>query len=85
MVTDPYGRALATMDHFTATERLMMAQVPVAGVRTVYSVIGDLFGWATVIGFPLLVCLAVVESRRRKHEVVVASGTADDLVHEAVA
>ena len=66
IVTDPYGRTLATMDHFTATERLMIAQVPVAGVTTVYSVIGDLFGWATVIGFPFLVCWVIVLSRRSK-------------------
>jgi apolipoprotein N-acyltransferase len=64
--TDPYGRTLATMDHFTASERLMIAQVPTTGVTTVYSVIGDLFGWATVIGFPLLVCWAIIQSRQLK-------------------
>jgi apolipoprotein N-acyltransferase len=66
IATDPYGRTLATMDHFTASERLMVAQVPTTGVTTVYSVIGDLFGWATVIGFPLLVCWAVIQSRQSK-------------------
>jgi apolipoprotein N-acyltransferase len=44
----------------------MIAQVPTTGVTTVYSVVGDLFAWTTVIGFLLLVCLAVVESRRSK-------------------
>jgi apolipoprotein N-acyltransferase len=66
IATDPYGRTLATMDHFTASERLMIAQVPTTGVTTVYSVIGDLFAWTSVIGFLILVCLAVVESRRSK-------------------
>jgi apolipoprotein N-acyltransferase len=66
IVTDPYGRTLATMDYFTASERLMIAQVPTTGVTTVYSIIGDLFAWTTVIAFPLFVCLAVVESRRSK-------------------
>ena len=52
--------------HFTATERSMIAQVPVVGVRTVCPVIGDLGGWATVVGFlPLLSCV-VVEGRRAK-------------------
>jgi apolipoprotein N-acyltransferase len=64
IVTDPYGRTLATTDHFTASERLMIAQVPTTGVTTVYSIVGDLFGWATVIGFPLLVCWAVIQSRQ---------------------
>lgn len=63
IATDPYGRTLATMDHFTASERLMIAQVPTTGVTTVYSVIGDLFGWTTVIGFLLLVCWAVIQRR----------------------
>ena len=62
----PYGRTLATMDHFTASERLMIAQVPTSGVNTAYSIIGDLFAWATVVGFLLLVCLAVARSRRSK-------------------
>ncbi|MCZ6492674.1 MAG: hypothetical protein O6933_01200 [Planctomycetota bacterium] len=66
ITTDPYGRTLATMDHFTASERLMIAQVPTSGVNTAYSIIGDLFAWATVVGFLLLVCLAVARSRRSK-------------------
>ena len=66
IATDPYGRTLATMDHFTASERLMIAQVPTTGVTTVYSVVGDLFAWTNVIGFLLLVFMAGVESRRLK-------------------
>jgi apolipoprotein N-acyltransferase len=66
IVTDPYGRTLATMDHFTASERLMIAQVPTTGVTTVYSVIGNLFPWATLIVFPALVCWAVIQSRQTK-------------------
>lgn len=64
IATDPYGRTLASMDHFTASERLMIAQVPTTGVTTVYSVIGDLFAWTTVIGCLVLVCLAAVGRRR---------------------
>jgi apolipoprotein N-acyltransferase len=44
VVADPYGRVLAAVDHFTASERVTVAQVPAkAGVFTIYSVIGDLF------------------------------------------
>ncbi len=46
----------ATATPFGAGKRLMIAQVPPTGVTTVHSVIGDLFAWATVIGFLLLVC-----------------------------
>ena len=46
--------------------RLMVAQVPVAGVTTVHSVLGDAFGWATVVGFVMLLGWVIVASRRAK-------------------
>jgi apolipoprotein N-acyltransferase len=64
IATDPYGRVLAAMDHFTASNRVLVAQVPNQGVSTIYSVIGDLFGWLTVIGFVGMVVWAVVRRRR---------------------
>lgn len=63
VITDPYGRTLASMDHFTAGDRTMVAQVPTAGVRTIYSVIGDVFGWGAVVG--LFVVAAMAWRRRR--------------------
>jgi apolipoprotein N-acyltransferase len=68
IATDPYGRTLATTNHFTTSERLMIAQVPTTGVTTVYSIIGNLFGWATVLGFPLLVCMAFIQSYQSKQK-----------------
>ena len=64
IVTDPYGRTLAKMDHFTTSHRLMVAQVPTTGVTTVYSVVGDLFAWGTVVTFLLLACMSVFAGRR---------------------
>lgn len=69
IATDPYGRTLARTDHFTTSERLMIAQVPTTGVTTVYSIIGNLFGWSTVLGFPLLVCWMFIQSYRSKRTV----------------
>jgi apolipoprotein N-acyltransferase len=51
VATDPYGRVLALMDHFATEDRRMMAWLPVRGVRTVYSQVGDAFAWACVAGF----------------------------------
>jgi apolipoprotein N-acyltransferase len=50
---DYQGRTLASMDHFTTppTERVMVAQVPIAGVPTVYARFGDVFSW---------MCLAIL-------------------------
>jgi apolipoprotein N-acyltransferase len=47
---DPYGRRLAAMDDFAAQDNVMVAQVPVQGVRTLYARIGDLFGWLCATG-----------------------------------
>ncbi|WP_233515157.1 nitrilase-related carbon-nitrogen hydrolase [Marinitenerispora sediminis] len=45
---DPYGRTLAAADYFTSGGGSMVVDVPVEGVRTVYSRVGDLFAWACV-------------------------------------
>ena len=45
IATDYQGRILGSMDHYTATDRVLLAQVPTEGVRTIYSRIGDSFAW----------------------------------------
>jgi len=51
---DPYGRVLASMDEFTAEQRIMVAQVPTSGVRTIYSRLGDWFVWLSMAGLIIL-------------------------------
>jgi len=64
IVTDPYGRPLAAMDHFTTEERVMVAQVPSKNVFTLYSVVGDLFGWWAVAGFVVVAAVGTIRGRR---------------------
>jgi apolipoprotein N-acyltransferase len=65
VVADPYGRILAAVDHFTASERVTVAQVPAnGGVFTLYPVIGDLFGWLAIVGLALAALWAVIQGRR---------------------
>ncbi|MBX3009882.1 MAG: hypothetical protein KF832_00190 [Caldilineaceae bacterium] len=72
MAVDAYGRVLTTLDHFTTTERVLIAQMPVkAHVATLYSIIGDSFGWFSVIGFLFYLGWAVVRGRRQKAMTVV--------------
>jgi apolipoprotein N-acyltransferase len=52
------------MDHFSANERVMVAQVPTRGVFTIYPIIGDLFGWLAVVGFVVIAAWAVIRGRR---------------------
>jgi apolipoprotein N-acyltransferase len=47
---DPLGRTLAMMEDSVADQKAMVAQLPTAGVATIYSRIGDLFAWLCVIG-----------------------------------
>ena len=54
LITDPYGRVLARDDFFSDEDHLLMASVPVKGVKTIYSQIGDVlvyFCIAVVAGF----------------------------------
>lgn len=48
--TNPYGRTVSSVDFFNTSERAMVAQVPAYHVTTLYSIIGDLFGWLAVLG-----------------------------------
>jgi apolipoprotein N-acyltransferase len=60
---DHQGRALAMMDWFATETGVVFAEVPIAKVSTVYSVIKDLFSWSAMLGFVAVVILALRRSR----------------------
>lgn len=66
--TDPYGRNIAWVDFFTTTERVMVAQVPTYHVTTLYSIIGDLFGWIAVVGLIALTAWTLLRHREGARE-----------------
>jgi apolipoprotein N-acyltransferase len=69
IVADPYGRVVASMDHFNTTDRVMVAAVPIQQTFTLYSYTPDLFGWLAVVGFTSLVIWSIVQSLRlRKNQ-----------------
>ena len=51
---DYQGRRLAAMDHYTSDDRVMIAQIPIKGVRTIYSLTGDWFAWFCIAAVLLL-------------------------------
>lgn len=56
MATDWAGRVLARQDFFTTADRLMIADVPTRGVRTLYGLVGDAFAWlASALALALFV------------------------------
>lgn len=54
-ITDYQGRILATQNFFTNTDGIMMTTVPIHGVTTVYSRIGDLFAYLCTAGLVFLI------------------------------
>lgn len=68
IAADPYGRVLASTNVLTASERTIVAQVPTHGVFTLYSVIGDLFGWLAVAGFVFIAGWAIFSGRKTRNQ-----------------
>lgn len=65
IATDPHGRTLASTDYFVGDEQTMLAAVPTEGVTTVYPVLGDAVGWASMAGLVVAAGALVVRRRRR--------------------
>ena len=66
IAVDYQGHVLATSDYFTADQQVMVASVPMHGVRTIYAAIGDLFVWLCMTGLVTLTGLAILRSRRSR-------------------
>ena len=66
MAVDYEGRVLSASDYFTTDQQVMVAYVPMHGVRTIYATIGDLFAWLCMIGLVALTGLAIMQSRKRR-------------------
>lgn len=66
ITVDYEGRVLTSSDYFTTDNQVMVAYVPMQGVRTIYAIIGDLFAWLCILGLLALTGLAIVQSRRSR-------------------
>ena len=62
---DPYGRLLITADH-TAGDHMIVADLPVLGIPTLYPVIGDIFGQAAILGLVFMALWAIIAGRQAK-------------------
>jgi apolipoprotein N-acyltransferase len=66
IAVDAYGRVLAQTDFFGATDRTLVAQVPVKHVATVYTAFGRYLEWLAPIGFLFVIGWALIAGRRAK-------------------
>lgn len=65
LAADYTGRVLGETDHFRASDRTLVVQMPTSGVWTPYSAAGDAFSWLAAIGFLILLTLAMKANVRR--------------------
>jgi apolipoprotein N-acyltransferase len=66
LMTDYLGRVIASQDYSASNNGVMLASVPTAGVRTIYSRIGDAFAYLCTIGVLLGIHLARRAKRSEK-------------------
>jgi apolipoprotein N-acyltransferase len=65
--SDFRGIVLARQDYFTTSDRLMLADVPIRGTRTLYCCFGDWFAWTSIVLFVMLAGLAVYRGNRNRN------------------
>jgi apolipoprotein N-acyltransferase len=65
IATDYHGSTLSSMDYFTSNNRIMYADIPVKGVKTIYTYGGYLFGWLCVIGFCVFIVVSIVRVKKK--------------------
>ena len=58
IAVDHNGQVLAKVNHYQTTPNVMISQVPMQGVGTVYAVVGNIFAWASIVGLGILVVVA---------------------------
>jgi apolipoprotein N-acyltransferase len=66
MAADHRGTVLARQDYFMTENRLMFADVPIEGTRTLYGYFGDWFAWASIA--LLAVLLGLIFKHRAQAE-----------------
>jgi apolipoprotein N-acyltransferase len=65
-ITDYQGRILASQNFFTNTDGIMITTVPIQGVRTIYSLTGDVFAYLCVAGLIFLTAWALLHRKQKK-------------------
>ena len=77
IVVDAYGRRLATGEGLVETGNYLRAEVPTRGVRTLYTVVGDLVGLVSTLGLIALAIYALVVGRRTRTAAAAAPASPD--------
>ena len=65
LVSDNFGRVLAKENHIGQEGVMMVTSVPLQPTRTIYPIVGDIFGLVNIIG--LLIVIGIVIVKRFSH------------------
>lgn len=84
MTVDYEGHVLSASDYYTTGQQVMVASVPMQGVRTIYATIGDLFAWLSVAGLVVLIGVAIARRRQASEEAAAEPITASPAEAEPV-
>jgi len=68
IATDFNGEILSQMDSAEAGDGILYADVPTQGINTVYTTLGDLFGWLCVLGSGAIVVLSIISRVGKRRE-----------------
>jgi apolipoprotein N-acyltransferase len=63
-VIDERGRILARQDYFSSDSGIMLTSLPVHGIRTIYSRVGDGLAYLCAAGLVLLAALALMKRKQ---------------------
>lgn len=65
IMTDPRGKILSQMDHFKNTSWVTVGQVPNKKWFALYPIIGDLFGWLSLLGLLYIIISSFTKAKGR--------------------
>jgi apolipoprotein N-acyltransferase len=68
MTVDAEGRVLAASDYYASDPQVMVADVPVHGVRTIYAAISDMFVWLSLLGLVGVIVVTIARDRQERQE-----------------
>jgi apolipoprotein N-acyltransferase len=66
MAVDYEGRVLASSDYFATGDQVLIASVPIQGIQTIYTIVGDLFAQICVAGLIILMTVSLIRSRKQR-------------------
>jgi len=71
LVSDGYGRVLSKENHIGKEGVMMVSEVPVQTIKTVYPISGDVVGLAATLGLLIVIGIVIVKRFRQPKEAVV--------------